>query len=62
MKKYTNTSQEMRFVEFVDGDAQFLFRGQSFESSKEARVIQKGIHVSDIQVVSKQSKKSSVHD
>lgn len=47
MKKYTNQSQEMRFVEFVDGTAQFLFRGQSITSDKVAKVVQKGIVVSD---------------
>lgn len=48
MKKYTNQSQEMRFVEFVDGTAQFLFRGQSITSDKETKVVQKGIVISDV--------------
>jgi hypothetical protein len=48
MKKYSNMSQEMRFVQFDDGDAQFLFRGQSFTSEKTAVVVQKGIRVTDV--------------
>jgi hypothetical protein len=51
MKKYSNTAQEMRFVHFEDGTAQFLFRGQSFVSDKPTTVVQKGIRVSDVQKV-----------
>jgi hypothetical protein len=58
MKKYTNQSQEMRFVEFVDGTAQFLFRGQSITSDKGTKVVQKGIVVSDV-VVSKPTAKKT---
>ena len=58
MKKYTNQSQEMRFVEFVDGTAQFLFRGQSITSDKETKVVQKGIVISDV-VVSKSTAKKT---
>lgn len=58
MKKYTNQSQEMRFVEFVDGTAQFLFRGQSITSDKATKVVQKGIVVSDV-VVSKPTAKKT---
>jgi hypothetical protein len=58
MKKYTNQSQEMRFVEFVDGTAQFLFRGQSITSDKGTKVVQKGIVVSDA-VASKSTAKKT---
>lgn len=59
MKKYTNQSQEMKFVEFTDGEAQFLFRGQSITSGKQVKVIQRGIVATEVQVTPKQQTKKT---
>lgn len=50
MKKYTNTTHELRVVEFEDGDAQFLMRGQSFKTSKPVKKVQAGIKVEELHV------------
>jgi hypothetical protein len=48
MKKYTNMSNELRVVRFGDGNSQFLMRGQSVESAKQASHVQDGIRVSEV--------------
>lgn len=50
MKKYTNTTHEMRVVEFEDGDAQFLMRGQSFKTNKAVKKVQSGVKVEDVHI------------
>ena len=58
MKKYVNKSTTLKVVEFEDGDAQFLMRGQSIVTDKKVKKIQEGIVVKD--VVPVQSKKKTV--
>jgi hypothetical protein len=48
MKKYTNNTHSMKTVLFKDGSAQFLMRGQSFESDKEIERVSKGVLVKDV--------------
>jgi hypothetical protein len=48
MKKYVNKSATLKVVEFEDGDAQFLMRGQSIVTDKKVKKIQEGIVVKDV--------------
>ena len=57
MKKYVNKTTSLKVVEFEDGDAQFLMRGQSIVTDKKVKKIQEGIVVKD--VVPTQSKKKT---
>ena len=57
MKKYLNKTTSLKVVEFEDGDAQFLMRGQSIVTDKKVKKIQEGIVVKD--VVPTQSKKKT---
>lgn len=53
MKKYTNTTGEMKFVTFKDGTTQFLGRGQSVETDKEVVGIEPGVRVSEAKKIRK---------
>lgn len=46
-KRYVNQSTKMQIITFTDGSASFLFRGQSIESDKEVKTMDKGIRVKD---------------
>lgn len=59
MKKYTNTTNFLKCVVFEDGEAQFLFRGQSITSDKEFASVDKGV---DVQVLEKNKKSTSKVD
>lgn len=48
MQKYTNRTNSMKTVRFEDGTSQFLERGQSFTSVKEAKNVEKGVKVSEV--------------
>jgi hypothetical protein len=50
MKKYSNPTHKLMVVEFEDGSAQFLMRGQSFQSDKATKKVQKGVIVKDVTV------------
>lgn len=48
MKKYTNQGFEQAIVEFTDGTAQFLIRGQSIQTSKGVKRIRGNVKVTEV--------------
>lgn len=48
MKKYTNQGFVQAIVEFNDGTAQFLIRGQSIQTSKAVKKIRGDVKVTDV--------------
>lgn len=59
MKKYTNMTDKMRTIEYVDGSAQFLMRGQSIKTDKEVKSLQEGIKESVVTTVKASKLKTS---
>lgn len=49
MKTFINKTGELRCVEFEDGTAQFLMRGQKFTSDKPVKKVQQGIVVKEVE-------------
>lgn len=58
MKKYTNKTSTMKVVEFEDGTAQFLARGQSFTTDKAVKKVQEGLTETKV-VIKKQAPKTN---
>ena len=58
MKRYSNPTHKLMVVEFADGSAQFLMRGQSIETDKKTKKVQKGVIVKDIKTSTKASSTS----
>lgn len=59
MKKYTNMTSKLRTIEFTDGSAQFLMRGQSINTDKEVKSFQEGIKVAEVVTVKASKPKPS---
>jgi hypothetical protein len=59
MKRYTNITNSLKQVVFINGEAQFLFRGQSFESDLPTEALEDGIEVADVEKSNKKSNKQT---
>lgn len=64
MKKYTNQTSSMKVIEYADGDAQFLMRGQSITTDKEVVKVQEGLTVRTVVLKQKnvQTKQTNTND